>query len=233
MINYKRTKKKLIISYKNLSEDLKLFFKESYPDGYKDYIQKITKPDGEPLFVVPMETEDTSYLIRFDLKIDTLQAKDLDKEMFDSDDKGDDTDFAPMSEALEKDDDLSGSHTERVLNHGSYDSLMDEMTDGGKKKKAINELDEIRNELKEEFNDEDEEEYKDSYTEEDEEDDFEPTEEDLAEVEKDLLGEDSDKKSTTKATSKKKSTTKTSSKKTAPKATAKTTTKKASGAKKA
>ena len=40
MKNSQNKKKKLIVSYKNLSEDLLEKFKEAYPEGYKDYIQK-------------------------------------------------------------------------------------------------------------------------------------------------------------------------------------------------
>lgn len=230
MINYKRTKKKLIISYKNLSDDLKLVFKDTYPDGHKEYIQKITKPDGEPLFVVPMETEDTSYLIRVDMKIDTLQAKDLEKEMFDTEDKVmDDSEFAPMSEALDKDDDLSNNHTERVLNHGSYEGIMDEMTsEGGKRKKSLSERDEILNEMKEDFgdDDDDEEEYKDSYTDDDvdEDDDLEPSADDLAELEEELLEDINPSKKAAKG-GRKKTTVKVAPKTTAKKTTAKTATK--------
>ena len=43
-------KKKLIVSNENLSDELRELFKEAYPDGHKDYLQKIVKPDGTPIF---------------------------------------------------------------------------------------------------------------------------------------------------------------------------------------
>ncbi len=61
-------KKNLIVSYKSLSADLLELLKEKYPDGYVDYIQRFEKPNGETIFVVPLETADTVYMIKFDVK---------------------------------------------------------------------------------------------------------------------------------------------------------------------
>ncbi|MBR1517523.1 MAG: hypothetical protein IJ620_05215 [Bacteroidales bacterium] len=226
MIHYFKPKKKLIISYKNLSDDLKLLFKDAYPDGYKEYIQTIRKPNGEPLFVVPLETDDTSYLVKFDAKIDTLQAEDLEKDIFGTEDKSDD-DYTPI-DTIEKDEGMGNDHTERVLNHGAYESMMDEMNSDGKKKKTHNKLDDLRNELKEEFgddDDEDEDEYSDTYKDEDtdDEDDFEPSEEDLAAVEEEFLNDPTTALAEPKG--KKKTAAKTATKKTAAKPSSKTASK--------
>ena len=76
-------KKNLIISYKNLSEDLRELFKDTYPDGYTDYLQKSIKPNGEPIFVVPLETEDTMYMVKFNVQIDSgMVEEDLDKDLY-------------------------------------------------------------------------------------------------------------------------------------------------------
>ena len=86
MSTAKRHKKNLIVSYKNLSDDLKELFKESYPDGYDNYMQRFVKPNGETIFVVPFETDDTAYMVKFEVVIDTL-GEDLDKALFDEDDE--------------------------------------------------------------------------------------------------------------------------------------------------
>ena len=126
-----KRKKNLIVSYKNLTDDLKELFKEAYPDGYSNYITKFTKPNGEPIFVVPFETDDTAYMVKFDVKIDTL-GEDLDKALFDDDsDDAKDDEFAPLSEALEKEEENT-SHRERHLRHGDFEDILDE----DKKKKA-------------------------------------------------------------------------------------------------
>ena len=98
-------KKNLIVSYKNLSDGLKQLFKETYPDGYYDYLQRFEKPNGDTIFVVPMETEDTVYMIKFDVKIDTTITDadaDDDKDYFDEEIEKADHEFVPLSEAIEK-----------------------------------------------------------------------------------------------------------------------------------
>lgn len=82
-MNHSRNhKKKLIISFKNLSEELKALFNEAYPEGYKDHLQKTIKPDGTPIFVVPLFTEDTEYMVKFEVKIDSnITEVDIEKDL--------------------------------------------------------------------------------------------------------------------------------------------------------
>lgn len=181
----KKRKKNLIVSYKNLSDDLKEQFKETYPEGYNNYLQKFVKPNGEAIFVVPFETVDTVYMVKFEVKIDTL-AEDLDKALFDDDsDDGKEEEFAPLSEALDKEEE-NPSHRERHLRHGDFEDLLDE----DKKKKASLGVD--KEGLKEALGDAEEADELDSYDtlddeEEDPDDDFEPTDEDLRGIEEEYL----------------------------------------------
>lgn len=118
-------KKKLIISNENLSDELRELFKEAYPEGHKDYIQKIVKPDGTPIFVVPLETEDTSYMIKFEVRIDShLAEEELDKELFADDDvKDESSKFEPLTDdPSEKND---PDHKEFSLKHGAYEDSFD------------------------------------------------------------------------------------------------------------
>lgn len=186
MKNSQNKKKKLIVSYKNLSEDLLEKFKEAYPEGYKDYIQKSIKPNGEPIFVVPFETEEVSYMVKFEVKIDTaLLDDDLDKDLYYSG-EGDDEEFAPLSEAIEKEENET-HHKERVLKHGDYEDAF-----APSKIKPNHDLEITGEELEAAFGDEPDEEF-DSYTDdepnEEEDDDFEPSEEDLMDIESSLLEE--------------------------------------------
>ena len=183
----KKRKKNLIVSYKNLTEDLKEKFKETYPDGYNDYLQRFTKPNGEIIFVVPFETEDTCYMVKFEVKIDTL-GEDLDKALFDDDDdSGKEDEFAPLSEALEKEE-SDPSHKERVLRHGDFETNLEE--DEKRKKKlslGIN-----KEEIRAAFGDDDDVEELDSYEkigddDEPNDDDFEPSDEDLRDIEEEYL----------------------------------------------
>lgn len=179
MTTNKRHKKNLIVSYKNLSDDLKALFKEAYPEGYKDYITKFVKPNGEAIYVVPFETEDTAYMVKFDVKIDSL-GEDLDKALFDEDgDEGKDEEFAPLSEALEKEEE-NPSHRERHLRHGDFEDVLE--------KKDADKLDIDREGLKEALDAEDED--IDSYETLDDEpsdEDFEPSDEDLRGIEEEYL----------------------------------------------
>lgn len=58
------TKKKVIKSLDNLSEDLKELMKKQYPLGYENSITRINNAKKEPIFVFPLETEEATYLVK-------------------------------------------------------------------------------------------------------------------------------------------------------------------------
>ena len=187
MATTKKHKKNLIVSYKNLSEDLKEKFKEAYPDGYNSYLQRFVKPNGETIFVVPFETDDTNYMVKFEVIIDTL-GEDLDKALFDDDDdSGKEDEFAPISEVLEKEE-IDPTHKERVLRHGDFETNLEE--DEKRKKKLT--LGINKEEIRAAFGDDEVEEL-DSYEkigdddDEPNDDDFEPTDEDIRGIEEEYF----------------------------------------------
>ena len=49
---------------------------------------RIDKPNGDFFYAVPFETEEISYLVKIDVKIDDLSDEDDDKEYYDEDIKG-------------------------------------------------------------------------------------------------------------------------------------------------
>ncbi|MBQ3789117.1 MAG: hypothetical protein IKN29_08050 [Bacteroidales bacterium] len=186
MATTKKHKKNLIVSYKNLSDDLKEKFKEVYPDGYNSYLQRFVKPNGETIFIVPFETEDTYYMIKFEVKIDPL-GEDLDKALFDDDDdSGKEDEFAPLSEALEKEE-IDPAHKERVLRHGDFETNLEE--DEKRKKKLT--LGINKEEIRAAFGDDEVEEL-DSYEkigddDEPSDDDIEPSDEDIRGIEEEYF----------------------------------------------
>lgn len=187
MATTKNRKKNLIVSYKNLSDDLKALFKEAYPDGYTDHMQRFTKPNGETIFVVPFETDDTAYMVKFEVKIDTL-GEDLDKALFDDDEDGkEEMEFAPLSEALEKEE-IDPTHKQKELVHGAaYEDVI--AADEERRKKIT--LGINKEEIRAAFADADTEEL-DSYEkigDDDElnDDDFEPSDEDIRGIEEEYL----------------------------------------------
>ncbi|MCU0357468.1 MAG: hypothetical protein MUE95_07795 [Cyclobacteriaceae bacterium] len=58
------TKKRVIKSLENLSEDLLDLLKKQYPTGYEGSITRITNAKKEPIFVFPLETDDAIYLVK-------------------------------------------------------------------------------------------------------------------------------------------------------------------------
>src|SRR5687767_12669246 len=58
------SKKRVIKSLENLSEDLRELLREQYPNGYESSITRITNAKKEPIFVFPLETEDATYLVK-------------------------------------------------------------------------------------------------------------------------------------------------------------------------
>ena len=186
MNTHRTHKKNLIVSYKNLTDDLKELFKETYPDGHNDYLQRFVKPNGETIFVVPFETDDTAYMVKFDVKIDTL-GEDLDKALFDDDEEAKEEEFAPLSEAIEKEEG-DPAHKQKELVHGAaYEEVR--AADEERRKKIT--LGINKEEIKAAFEDADTEEL-DSYEkigdeEEPNDDDFEPSDEDLRGIEEEYL----------------------------------------------
>jgi len=57
-------KKRVIKSLENLSEELRELLKEQYPNGYEASITRITNAKKEPIFVFPLETDDSVYLVK-------------------------------------------------------------------------------------------------------------------------------------------------------------------------
>lgn len=190
-MNSRRNRKKnLIVSYKNLSEEMKEMFKERYPEGYTDYLQRFEKPNGDIIFVVPMETDDTVYMVKFDVKIDTTYSDDdMDKDYYDEEVAKADHEFAPLQEAIDKEEE-DPTHRERVVRHGNYD---DELETGRKKSSiAHGSLSALGEELQEAFKDDESDSYSDDYrdskeTEDDEDDFVEPTDEELMDIDSEIF----------------------------------------------
>jgi hypothetical protein len=58
------SKKRVIKSLENLSEDLKELLRIQYPNGYEGSITRIINAKKEHIFVFPLETDDAIYLIK-------------------------------------------------------------------------------------------------------------------------------------------------------------------------
>ena len=113
------SKKRIIISYDNMSQDLKDAFDKKYPHGYADYmgdIMKVEIPNRPCFYAVKFKPEpedeetqeDVLYMVK--IKVVTDDAEDVEKELFEdhSDDGGVDSD----GEVLPGNDNDFNTHTD-------------------------------------------------------------------------------------------------------------------------
>ena len=85
------TKRRAVISFENMSDELAAAFSEKYPKGYSDYfpdLVKYDKPDGTSFYAVTVEIPDAIYLVKIQVKTD--DAEDLERWL--NEDDGDDND---------------------------------------------------------------------------------------------------------------------------------------------
>lgn len=114
------TKKRVIKSLDNLSEDLKELMKKQYPLGYENSITRINNAKKEPIFVFPLEAEEATYLVK-------IPATRNSEGEYDVDSKGSDPEF---SEDNKGEGDEFGSSDE----FDSDDNYNDEDEGGGRDK---------------------------------------------------------------------------------------------------
>ena len=70
------TRKRHVVSFEKMSDELAAVFNEKYPGGRNDYfndIKQYHKPDGTPFHAVTIETPDDIYLVKVVVKTDDLE----------------------------------------------------------------------------------------------------------------------------------------------------------------
>lgn len=100
------TKRRLVVSYQNLSAELLEVFKRKYIGGYLDQVIKVNAPNDKTFYAVTLDTPDASYLVKVDVKIDTMDDEDIPEPSFGDDDRiGTGTEDAanPFSETTDED----------------------------------------------------------------------------------------------------------------------------------
>ena len=82
---------RVIKSLEKLTPELKKMLKKRYPDGFEDDIMRIKNAKNEPIFVVPLDTDDTNYLIKIAVvkNSDGEYDIDVDEEPVENDDDSD------------------------------------------------------------------------------------------------------------------------------------------------
>ncbi len=79
------TKKRLVTSFNNLSPELQEAVKALYPRGFAEVMTRIDKPNGDFFYVVPYETDDISYMVKIDVKIDDSADDAIEDDFFGDD----------------------------------------------------------------------------------------------------------------------------------------------------
>lgn len=128
------SKKRVIKSLENLSEDLKELLRDQYPNGYESSITRITNAKKEPIFVFPLETEDATYLIKVpatknsDGEYDVDSTPEPDADAAGPAAAGDDDDYGSgdgYGEDGARDDDYDDEGGSRKSREASYDPDFD------------------------------------------------------------------------------------------------------------
>ena len=92
-------KKRLVISYKSCPAEVLQAIKEKYPLGYGDAIIKVEKPNGDFFHAITVDCEDICYLVKVDVKIDSLTEEEFEKQFGSSSgNDADDAEFEPKDE---------------------------------------------------------------------------------------------------------------------------------------
>lgn len=98
-------KKHIVKSLHNLPLEIQEAVKEKYPLGFADAMMRISKPNGDFFYAVPFDTEDVSYMVKIDVKIDDQTQEEDDKDYYDDEIKGADEIQDDGSDADDEDED--------------------------------------------------------------------------------------------------------------------------------
>ena len=93
-------KKRVVISYKNLTPELLELVKQKYPHGYTEQMIRVEKSPADFFYAIMLETEDINYLIKVDVKVDTGEVEE-------EEEKGyyDDEDISGADQIADSEDD--------------------------------------------------------------------------------------------------------------------------------
>ena len=98
-----KSKKRVVVSYKNLSPELQEEIKKQYPNGYTDSMLRVDKGPGNFFYAIMLETEEVSYLVKVDVKVDD-QVEDEDDKDYYSDEIKETDDDQISAEEMEDDE---------------------------------------------------------------------------------------------------------------------------------
>ena len=97
-------KKRVVISFENLSSELVAALKERYPSGFEDKMIRVDKPNGEFFYGVVLETEDTNYFVKIAVRVDDKAQEEIEKDLF-SDEEAENEEIKGADEISEPESD--------------------------------------------------------------------------------------------------------------------------------
>ena len=126
------SKKRVIKSLENLTEDLKDLLRDQYPNGYESSITRITNAKKEPIFVFPLETDDATYLIKVpatknsdgEYDVEATPEKEFEADAVVAPGAGDDDDFG-TDDSFSAGDDYDEEGGSGKSREASYDPDFD------------------------------------------------------------------------------------------------------------
>jgi hypothetical protein len=126
------SKKKVIKSLENLSEDLKDLLRDQYPNGYESSITRITNAKKEPIFVFPLESDDATYLVKVPVTKNSDGEYDVESKPETEFEAAGNEDASPATGG----DFESSSDEEGGTSYGGGGSDEDDYEGGGKRREA-------------------------------------------------------------------------------------------------
>lgn len=119
------SKKKVIVDYKNVPDEVLQLLAEKYPHGYNKAIIKFQNAKGETVSAVPIETEETSYLVKVSTQLQTM-VDNIDVDDFD--DLGLDDVVAPAKGSF-ADSEFDDADDEEDTGYGDEEESLDDHMD--------------------------------------------------------------------------------------------------------
>ena len=80
-------KRRVIVDYKSLPDNMLERLAVQYPEGFDEFIIKYTNSRGDRVSAIPVETEDTYYLVKMSVQLRRM-VDDVDIEEVDPEDLG-------------------------------------------------------------------------------------------------------------------------------------------------
>jgi hypothetical protein len=80
--NQQSVRRRIVVNYNQLAPELIELLNEKYPSGWRDYILKVEKGNGDFFHAIMLDTDDVSYLIKVEVKVDNEITDEVEKDLF-------------------------------------------------------------------------------------------------------------------------------------------------------